>query len=116
MVTTMNAEIPTTPFTMQNVPADFRRLFFAHVGALVLTAALVVPLMLGFASIPAWVSVAYCVVIAIVALAFVAASITVMSRNRGSQMYITMTLALSVTQLIFVLPILICVFAPTFRA
>ena len=116
MVTTMNAEMPTSPAEMQNVPVQFRRLFFSHVVTLVLTAALVAPLMLGFASIPTWLSVAYCAVIAVVAFAFIAATLTDIRRNYGSHMCLALTLGLSVAQLIFVLPIIICVFAPTFRA
>ncbi|MEM8672080.1 MAG: hypothetical protein AAGG48_31480 [Planctomycetota bacterium] len=115
IVITMDVETPATPASMQNVPVEFRRLFFTHVGTLVLTAALVAPLILGIASIPAWVSVAYCVVIGVAAFAYIAASIKVIRGNHGSHLCLVLTLGLSVAQLIFTLPVIICFFAPTFR-
>lgn len=116
----MNTESPTIVAGDQNELNGYRRLFFAHVGTIVLTAALVVPLLLGVTSIPSWLSVGYCVVIATVAIAFVAAAIKNMRDNRGMHVAnriqgLVLTLALSMVQAIFVLPVLICIFAPTFR-
>ncbi|MGV3484240.1 MAG: hypothetical protein ACO1RT_07470 [Planctomycetaceae bacterium] len=113
----MNTKSPTVD---QNVPIDYRRLFFAHVGAVVLTAALVVPLLLGIASIPSWLSASYCVAIATVAITFVAAAVKSMRHNRGLRIStriecLFLTLGLSMVQGIFVLPVLICIYAPTLR-
>ena len=112
----MNAEAPTTVNALMNN----RRMFRVHVGAVVLTAALVVPLLLGITSIPSWVSVAYCVVIATVAITFVASAVKnardhreVNASNRIE--FLVVTLALSTLQVIFILPVLICVYAPTLR-
>ena len=98
-----------------------RRLFHAHVSAVVLTAAVVAALLLGVASIPSWVSVAYCFVIAAVAIAFVAAAVNNARATSGRSVferveYLIVSLALATLQVIFVLPVLICIFAPTFRA
>jgi hypothetical protein len=117
--TDMNAD-PTTGSGDRNAHNDFRQLFFAHVGTVVLTAALVLPLLLGVASIPSWLSVAYCIVIAIVAFTFVIAAINSIRDNRGIRVAhriecLALTLALSMLQVIFVLPVIICIFAPTFR-
>ena len=119
--TDMNADSPTVGTGNQNALSYYRRLFFVHVGTVVITAALVVPLLLGVASIPSWLSVAYCVAIAIVALTFVVAAIYNMRDNRGIRVAnriecLVLTLALSMVQVIFVLPVLICIFAPTFRS
>lgn len=98
-----------------------RRLFHAHVGAVVLSAAVVVPLLLGVVSIPSWVSVAYCAVIAAVAIAFVVAAFSNARATNGRSVNeriecLVVSLALAVLQMVFILPVLICIFAPTFRA
>ena len=110
-----------TEFPIANTLNNDRRLFHAHVGAVVLTAAVVVPLLLGVVSIPSWVSVAYCFVIATVAIAFVAAAVNnaraISGRSAFERVeYLTVSLALAMLQVIFVLPVLICIFAPTFRS
>ncbi len=107
----MNAEPPTTRIGIQNVPYAFRRLFFIHVGTVVFTAALVAPLLLGIASIPSWLSVAYCVVIAASALAFLAAAARIVAQHGGTRLCLALTLGLSGAQAIFVIPVLICIFA-----
>ncbi len=112
----MNAELPATPTGIQNAPDDFRRLFFVHVGAVVLTAALVVPLLLEITSIPSWLSVAYCVVIAAVAIAFNVAAMRIVGHRRGMRLCLALTLGLSLAQVIFILPVIVCIYAPTFRA
>ncbi len=116
----MNTESPTVVIGDQDALNDYRRLFFAHVGAVVLTAAFVVPLLLRIASMPAWLSVTYCVVIATVAITFVAAVVKSMRCNQGMRVSnriqcMVLTLSLSTLQAIFVLPVLICVYAPTLR-
>ena len=118
--TAMNTESPTVVIGDQDALNDYRRLFFAHVGAVVLTAAFVVPLLLRIASMPAWLSVTYCVVIATVAITFVAAVVKSMRCNQGMRVSnriqcMVLTLSLSTLQAIFVLPVLICVYAPTLR-
>jgi predicted ABC-type exoprotein transport system permease subunit len=114
----MNIDLPTVGD--QDGLNDYRRSFFVHVGTVVLTAALVVPLLVGIASIPSWLSVAYCIVIAIVAFTFVLAAINNIRNNRVIRVAhriecLVLTLALSIVQVVFVLPVLICIFAPTFR-
>ena len=117
----MNTDSPTVVTGDQDALNDYRRLFFVHVGTVVLTAALVLPLLLGVASIPSWLSVAYCVAIATVAITFVAAAVKNMRDNRGMRVANriecrVLALALAMVQVIFVLPGLICIFAPTFRS
>lgn len=100
--------------------ADFRRLFHVHVAALVITASVVVPLLLGVASIPFWVSLAYCSVIAVVALAFVVVAIYLIRSSTEPSIAqrierLSVVVGLSVAQLVFVLPVLICICSPNFR-
>ena len=78
----MNAESPTVVAGTQNALNNYRRLFFAHVGAVVLTGALVVPLLLGVTAIPSWVSVSYCVIIATVPLSVVLSFFVCGDRDR----------------------------------
>jgi len=116
----MKADLSTLLSEDQNTLNDYRRLFFTHVGTVVLTAAIVVPLLLGVASIPSWVSIAYCVAIVTVALTFIVAAINNMRNNHQIHFAnrierFVLTFALSMVQVIFVLPVLICIFAPTFR-
>lgn len=117
----MNADSFAAVDRDQNTSTDFRRLFFAHVFTVVLTAALVAPLLLGVTSIPSWFSVGYCTAIAMVAFAFVVVAIHSVRNLRGIGVAnriqrIMLTLGLSMLQVIFILPVLICIFAPTFRA
>jgi hypothetical protein len=110
-----------TDLSTANTLNNDRRLFHAHVVAVVLTAAVVAPLLLGVASIPLWVSVACCSIITSVALAFVAAAVNRARAISGRSVYegveyLVVPLALAMLQMIFVLPVLICIFAPTFRA
>lgn len=115
----MKAESPTAVDPNRNA-LDNDRLLHAHVGAVVLTAALVVPLLLGIATIPTWVSVAYCIIIATVAIGFVTASVNKMRGDSGmiasKQIeHLVVSFSLSMLQVIFILPVLICVYAPTLR-
>ena len=112
----MNAEAPATVNALMNN----RRMFRAHVGAVVLTAALVGPLLLGITSIPAWVSATYCLVIVMIAFTFVVSAVKNTRANRDLNLsnrieFLVVTLALSMLQAIFILPVLICVYAPTLR-
>ena len=116
----MNTESPAAVLAAKDSLDNCRRLFHAHVGAVVFTAALVIPLLLGVTSIPSWVSVAYCVVIAVIAIAFVAAAAKNMRSNCGVRVSnrfecLIVTVALSMLQAIFIVPVLICVYAPTLR-
>ncbi len=116
----MNAESPGDVNAVDNSLDNNQRLFRVHVGAVVLTAALVVPLLLGITSIPSWVSVTYCVVIAAIAIAFVAVDVRSMLDDRRMRVsnrfeFLVVTFALSVLQAIFILPVLICVYAPNLR-
>ena len=116
----MNAELPDDVHVVGNSLDNNHRLFRIHVGAVVLTAALVVPLLLGIASIPSWVSITYCVVIAAIAIAFVAVAVRNMRDDRRMRFsnrfeFLVVTFALSVLQAIFILPVVICVYAPTLR-
>ncbi len=117
----MHSEALTTADGVREAPREFRRLFFIHVGTVVLTASIVAPMLIGFASIPPWLSVTYCVVIIATAMMFFAAATRVMQANRHMPFVdriqcLTLTFCLSVLQVVFALPLLICVFAPEFRA
>ena len=117
----MNTDLSAVVSEDRNAQNDYRRLFFAHVGTVILTAALVLPLLLGVTSIPSWFAIAYCIVIAIVAFTFVVAAVANVRDNRGIRVadrveQLVLTLARSMLQIVFVLPVLICIFAPTFRS
>ena len=112
----MNADSAITDAALIN----YRRMFHVHVGAVVLTAAVVMSLLVSISSIPAWVLIAHCIVIAAAAIAFVAAAIRRLRTNLDSHSanrieFLIVTLALSMLQAIFILPVLICVYAPTLR-
>ena len=85
-----------------------------------MTAAVVVSLLFGISSIPSWISLAICFVIATVAIAFVIASVKNVRDDSGCGIserveYLVVTLGLSLAQAIFILPVLVCVFMPTLR-
>ena len=110
---------PTTNLTL-SAPNAAVWLFRAHVAALVFTAAVVVPLLLGATSIPAWVSTTYCIIIAVVAVGFIVAATQHVRIDRGRNLSercnsLALALGISMAQFIFILPVLICVYAPTFR-
>jgi len=99
---------------------DLHRLFYAHVGAVVLTAVVVVPLLLGITSIPAWVSAVYCVSIATVAFSFAIYAIAVVrnDKERSATQRIEcllVFLGLSLAQAVFVFPVLVCIYMPDLR-
>lgn len=103
-----------------NVRAEFRRLFYTHVAALVITAIVVVPLLLGVASIPPWVSIAYCLAIAATAVAFMITAVHHLRRNMGGRFsehagHLAVIVGLALAQAVFVIPVLICVYAPGLR-
>lgn len=94
-----------------------RRLFYAHVGALGFTGIVVVPLLLGVTSIPSWVSVAYCSVITAVAIVFVIAAVHLVRNSQGQSVldrieYLSVAVGLSMAQVLFVLPVLLCLYTP----
>ena len=117
----MHTEALNAADGVRQTPKEFRRLFFIHVGTVVLTASIIAPLLIGFASIPPWMSVTYCVASIATAMLFFAAAIRVMQANRHMPFVdriqcLTLTICLSGLQVVFALPTLICVFAPEFRA
>ncbi|MDA0660047.1 MAG: hypothetical protein O2931_02565 [Planctomycetota bacterium] len=115
----MNTESPSTTTTTSSTPNAGLRLFRAHVAALVFTAAVVVPLLLGTTTIPAWVSITYCIIIAAVAVGFLVAATLHVRSNRSHKVFgcnsLILALGLSMTQFIFISPVVICVYAPTLR-
>jgi len=116
----MIAESPTVVSGDQSVPNDYRRLFFAQVGAVVVTAVLVAPLLLGVSCIPSWLSAVYCFFIATVAIAFIPTALNSVRRDRGISApnrieCMALTVGLSIVQIIFILPVLICIYMPTLR-
>lgn len=116
----MTVESTSATDPIANTPNNGRGLLRAHVAALVVTAAVVVPLLLGTASIPAWVSTMSCIIIASVAIGFVVAA-REQARHRTDHNpfqrneSLIVAIGLSIAQLIFIVPVLICVYAPTLR-
>lgn len=103
-----------------HVLCGVQSLFYAHVGALVLTAVVVVPLLLGVASIPPQVSAAYCFFIAALAAGFVVYATLAIRHDRELSVsqrieYLLVFLGLSSAQAVFILPVLLCVHVPGLR-
>jgi F0F1-type ATP synthase membrane subunit c/vacuolar-type H+-ATPase subunit K len=116
----MNVESPAMTDPISSTPNAARRLFRSHVVALAITAALVVPLLLGTTSIPAWIAMTFCIIIAGVAIGFIVAAKEHARSKSGHNLFeryepLILALALSMAQFIFTLPVLICVYAPTLR-
>jgi putative flippase GtrA len=119
----MNSEapLPNTILANGGRPHDeVRRLFYTHVGAVALTAIVVIPLLLGITTIPPWISAIYCCSIAAVAFAFAVYAIVVVrsdKEHRFSQRLecLSVFLGLSLAQAVFVLPVLVCLYMPDLR-
>jgi hypothetical protein len=116
----MNTDYPPTTNLTLSAPNAAVWLFRAHVAALVFTAAVVVPLLLGTTSIPAWISTTYCIIIAVLAVGFIVAAAQHVRIDDGRNLFercnsLVLALGLSMAQLVFIVPVLICVYAPTLR-
>ncbi len=112
--------VPNTATNSATLPNGFRHLFYAHVLTLVVTALVVIPLLLGIASIPTWVALAYCAAITVTAIVFVVGAvlrirITTEATPLQRVERLSVICGLALAQCIFVLPVLICVYAPSLR-
>jgi hypothetical protein len=92
-----------------SVDVQLRRWFRGHVMAVALTGTLVFVLLVGFGKVPPTLSVCFCAVVACSAVAFACKSII---ENRRRWDYMAVSFGLSITQLVFILPVIACVFAP----
>ena len=112
--------VPNRACSINTSPDDFRYLFHAHVLTLIVTALVVIPLLLGIASIPTWVALTYCAVIIVTAIGFVfGASLRIRCTTEASLSQrierLSVVCGLALAQFTFVLPVLICVYAPSLR-
>jgi len=99
---------------------NFRKLFHTHVAAVAVTVAVVIPLLLGIASIPNWVAVAYCSLIGCAAIGFAIATIAYLRRDSlmsaaARSEFLLVSIGLSTFQLICVALVLLAIFAPSLR-
>jgi hypothetical protein len=99
---------------------NFRKLFYAHVAAVAVTVAVVIPLLLGIVAIPHWVALVYCSLIGCASLGFAIATISYLHRNSlaptaAKSELLLVSIGLSGFQLICVAPVLLAIFAPSLR-
>jgi uncharacterized membrane protein YidH (DUF202 family) len=112
--------VPNTATNTATLTNGFRRLFYAHVLTLIFTAIVVAPLLLGIASIPTWLPLACCAVITVSAFVFVYGAVHRMRNTTeitASQRLgrLSLVCGLAVAQFIFVLPVFLCIYAPSIR-
>ena len=98
----------TSPNTASG-DALIHRIFRGHILAVILTGVLVLAVLVGFTKVPQALAVSLCTVAACSLFAFPYMTI---SRKPQRMEYIAVSVGLSLTQLIFILPVLACIFAP----